>query len=90
MQAKTVAILESRLGKQLGELVEKRGGRPFHAPALAEIPDVDGAYIARLIEDLEARPAQFAIFQTGVGIGLEARPPKLGPLITALDAALSR
>lgn len=67
MQAKTVAILESRLGKQLGELVEKRGGRPFHAPALAEIPDVDGAYIARLVEDLEARPAQFAIFQTGVG-----------------------
>lgn len=67
MQTKTVAILESRLGKQLGELVVKHGGRPFYAPALAEIPDVDGGFIARLVEELEARPAQFAIFQTGVG-----------------------
>ena len=67
MQAKTVAILESRLGRQMGELVTKHGGRPVHAPALAEVPDVDSGYIARLVGELEARPAQFAIFQTGVG-----------------------
>jgi uroporphyrinogen-III synthase len=67
MQQKTVAILESRLGEQLAELVGKRGGRPFRAPALAEIPDVDPAYIGKLVRDLETRPAKAAIFQTGVG-----------------------
>ncbi|MBI2294584.1 MAG: uroporphyrinogen-III synthase [Betaproteobacteria bacterium] len=67
MRDKTIAILESRLGQELAELVGKHGGRPFHAPALAEIPDVDHAYIATLIRELEARPAMAAIFQTGVG-----------------------
>lgn len=67
MRAKTVAILESRLGRQLGELVAKHGGRPFLAPALAEVPDVDSGFIARLVEDLTARPAKLAVFQTGVG-----------------------
>ena len=67
MQGKRVAILESRLGRQLGDLVVKHGGQPFHAPALAEVPEVDRAFMARLIAELEARPAKFAIFQTGVG-----------------------
>jgi len=31
-----------------------------------------------------------ALKKFGVGIGLEASPPKLGPLMSALDAALSR
>ena len=37
------------------------------APALAEVPDVDGATIARLVGGLEARPPKAVIFQTGVG-----------------------
>jgi uroporphyrinogen-III synthase len=37
------------------------------APALAEVPDVEPAGIARLIAGLEARPPRVAIFQTGVG-----------------------
>jgi|SRR5262245_3383153 len=67
MRAKKVAILESRLGQQMVDLVVKRGGVPFHAPALAEVADVDHSYIARLVHDLHARPARMAIFQTGVG-----------------------
>jgi len=67
VKPKTVAILESRLGKQLAELVEKHGGRPMLAPALAEVPDVDDATIARLVGELESRPPKIAIFQTGVG-----------------------
>ena len=67
MRDKTVAILESRLGRQLGDLVAKRGGRPIHAPALAEIPEVDPAFITGLVSELESRPARLAIFQTGVG-----------------------
>jgi len=37
------------------------------APALAEVPDVDEAAIARLLVELEACPPAVAIFQTGVG-----------------------
>lgn len=67
MKPKTVAILESRLGRQLAELVGKHGGRPLLAPALAEVPDVDNATISRLVGDLESHPPKAAIFQTGVG-----------------------
>jgi uroporphyrinogen-III synthase len=37
------------------------------APALAEVPDVDGVTIARLVGELESHPPKVAIFQTGVG-----------------------
>ena len=67
MKGKRIAVLEARLGRQLAELVEGRGGVPFHAPALAEVPDLDAGAIAALVQSLEARPAKLAIFQTGVG-----------------------
>ena len=67
MKGQTVAILENRLGAQIVELVAKRGGKPLHAPALAELPDLDPVYIARLVAAWEAAPVRAAIFQTGVG-----------------------
>jgi uroporphyrinogen-III synthase len=67
MQQKQVAILESRMGAQLAGLVAGRGGVPFHAPALAELPDLDHQAIGALVLSLETRPAKLAIFQTGVG-----------------------
>jgi len=67
MRGKRVAVLESRLGRELSELVAGRGAEPFHAPALAELPDLDPQAIAALVSSLEARPAKLAIFQTGVG-----------------------
>ena len=67
MRDKTVAILESRLGRQFADLVAKHGGRPLLAPALAEVPDVDRDTIARLVADIESHPPKVAIFQTGVG-----------------------
>ncbi len=67
MRAKKVAILESRLGAQMAELVEGRGGLPFRAPALAELPDLDAPAIGALVRSLEAQPAKLFIFQTGVG-----------------------
>jgi uroporphyrinogen-III synthase len=67
VKLKTVAILESRLGRQLADLVAKHGGRPLLAPALAEVPDVDTATIARLVGGLESHPPKAAIFQTGIG-----------------------
>src|SRR5947207_10113560 len=67
MRDKRVAILESRLGQQMIDLVTKRGGVPIHAPALAEVPDVDSTFVARMIDDIRNRPAKLAVFQTGVG-----------------------
>ena len=67
MRDKTIAILESRLGRQFADLVAKHGGRPLLAPALAEVPDVDRDTIARLVADIESHPPKVAIFQTGVG-----------------------
>jgi uroporphyrinogen-III synthase len=67
VQARKVAILESRLGKELVELVAKRGGIPFHAPALSEVPDLDLKAISSLINSLVEKPAKLMIFQTGVG-----------------------
>lgn len=67
MRGKRIAILESRLGAQMVELIAKHGGVPMHAPALAESPDLDRDFIARLVAELEIQPAKVAIFQTGVG-----------------------
>ena len=67
MRGKRIAILEARLGEQLAELVAARGAVPVHAPALAEVPDLDAGAIAELVRSLEARPAALAVFQTGVG-----------------------
>lgn len=67
MRGKKVAILETRLGQQMGDLVARRGGAAVHAPALAEMPDLDAAYIGRLIADMQLRPPRAVIFQTGVG-----------------------
>lgn len=67
MKGRTVAILESRVGEHLADLIRKRGATVLHAPALAEVPDVDPQTIRALIQDLRARPVAVAIFQTGVG-----------------------
>ena len=67
MKDQKVGLLESRLGKQMAGLVERRGGIPFHAPTLAEVPDVEPDRIAALVRELKEHPARLMIFQTGVG-----------------------
>ena len=67
MKAKRIAILETRMGEQLAALVTQRGAVAFHAPALAELPDLDASAIERLVRSLEAAPPKLAVFQTGVG-----------------------
>jgi uroporphyrinogen-III synthase len=67
VKGKRIAVLEARLGKQLAELVTQRGGVPFHAPALAELPDLEPAKIAALVQSMEERPPKLLVFQTGVG-----------------------
>lgn len=67
MKSKVVAILETRTGEHLAELISRRGGVPMRAPALEEVPDVDAERLAAQIEGWVAHPLSVAIFQTGVG-----------------------
>ncbi len=91
MKGKTIAILESRVGKHLVELIRRRGGVPLHAPALDEVPDIDPEAIGRLIGDMRREPVRLAIFQTGVGTrALFATAESLGlinELLTLLAAS---
>ena len=67
MKSKVVAILETRTGEHLAELIARRGGVPMRAPALEEVPDVDSDRLADLLDGSAAHPFTMAIFQTGVG-----------------------
>jgi len=69
MQSKVVAILETRTGEHLAELVARRGATPLLAPALEEVPDIEPGTVAALLESWRAEPFKMAIFQTGVGTG---------------------
>jgi uroporphyrinogen-III synthase len=67
MKSKVVAILETRTGAHLGELIARRGGIPMLAPALEEVPDVDPQAVAALLAQWRVKPFKIVIFQTGVG-----------------------
>src|SRR5271170_2331177 len=67
MKSKVVAILETRTGAHLGELIARRGAIPMLAPALEEVPDVDPRAVVDLIEQWRTAPFEIVIFQTGVG-----------------------
>jgi uroporphyrinogen-III synthase len=67
MQSKVVAILETRTGEHLAELVARDGATPLLAPALEEVPDVEPGIVAALLESWRSNPFKMAIFQTGVG-----------------------
>jgi uroporphyrinogen-III synthase len=67
MKSKVVAILETRTGAHLAELVVRRGGVPMLAPALEEVPDTDPQAVLAMLERWRIDPFKICIFQTGVG-----------------------
>lgn len=67
MKPIVVAILESRTGAHLAELVRRRGWVPMLAPALEEVPDLDARALESLLERWRSNPFDMCIFQTGVG-----------------------
>src|SRR6201999_500074 len=67
MKSKVVAILETRTGAHLAELISRRGGLPLLAPALEEVPDIEPAAVRSLVERWHKTPFKICIFQTGVG-----------------------
>ena len=86
MRSQVVAILETRTGEHLGELVARRGAIPMLAPALEEVADVDPAAVTALLEQWRTHPFQMVIFQTGVGTrGLFQATDALGATVELLD-----
>jgi uroporphyrinogen-III synthase len=67
MKSRVVAILETRTGEHLAEMIARRGAVPMLAPALEEAPDVNPGRLVALLEGSVAHPFTMAIFQTGVG-----------------------
>ena len=67
MKGKVVAILETRAGAHLGELIARRGGIPLLAPALREAPDIEPQAVLSLLAKWRIDPYAVVIFQTGVG-----------------------
>jgi len=67
MESKVVAILETRTGAHLGELIARRGGVPLLAPALNEVPDIEPQKVVDLLRAWRDHPYRMVIFQTGVG-----------------------
>ena len=67
MKSKVVAILETRTGEHLAELIARRGAVPLLAPALEEVPDVEPQAVLGLLREWGTDPFKMAIFQTGVG-----------------------
>jgi len=67
MKSKVVAILETRVGAHLAEMIERRGGTAMLAPALEEVPDVDPRDVGTLLQEWRCEPFKMVIFQTGVG-----------------------
>ncbi len=67
MKSKVVAILETRTGAHLADLVARRGGVPLLAPALEEVPDMEPNALSSLLAGWRSDPFKVCIFQTGVG-----------------------
>jgi uroporphyrinogen-III synthase len=66
-QGLTVLTLESRRGTEISRLIETYGGKPFHAPAMREIPLASNLEALEFGEQLFAGKIDAVIFLTGVG-----------------------
>src|SRR5258708_39846006 len=67
MKSKVVAILETRTGAHLADLIARRGGVPMLAPALEEVPDIDPQAVSSLLAQWRIGPFKIFIFPTRVG-----------------------
>lgn len=65
-----VALLESRMARELARLVEKHGGQPRCVPAVRESATLSPEVAGRLIDDLESDRHEVVVFMTGVAVSL--------------------
>src|ERR1700686_3936623 len=65
-----VALLESRMSRELARLVEKHGGEPLCVSALGECRELAPETAERLTTGLAAGAYDIAIFMTEVAVSL--------------------
>lgn len=65
-----VALLESRMSRELARLVEKHGGDPMGTPAVKECPEFTPELANKLIDDLSGDRHEVVVFMTGVAVSL--------------------
>jgi uroporphyrinogen-III synthase len=65
-----IALLESRMSRELARLVEKHGGEPFGVPAVKECPEFTPELANKLIDDLLGDRHEVIVFMTGVAVSL--------------------
>jgi uroporphyrinogen-III synthase len=70
MEAPRVALLESRMSRELARLVEKHGGQPLCVPAVRESKELAPEAADRLFAALTAGEYDIAVFMTGVAVSL--------------------
>lgn len=84
-----VGLLESRLSKELAELVRRMGGTPVAAPSVREVPRE--AETAAFVDRLASGRFGVVIFQTGVGAAAllrdAERQGRLAGVLAGLGAA---
>ncbi len=63
----TVAVTAARRKEELGALLERRGARVVHAPAIRIVPLADDTELVAATREVLSRPVDLAIATTGVG-----------------------
>ncbi len=63
-----VALLESRMSRELARLVVKHGGEPISVPALKEENEESGEAVAQIISELAQGRYEVVVFMTGVTV----------------------
>jgi uroporphyrinogen-III synthase len=65
-----IALLESRMSRELARLVEKHGGQPVCVPAVRESFELSPELLSKWIDDLRGDRHEIVIFMTGVAVSL--------------------
>jgi uroporphyrinogen-III synthase len=85
----TVAVTAARRKEELGALLDRRGARVIHAPAIRIVPLADDAELVAATREVLARPIDLVVATTGVGFRgwLEAADAWDLPLVEHLRPA---
>ncbi|WP_233492481.1 uroporphyrinogen-III synthase [Blastococcus sp. TF02A-30] len=85
----TVAVTAARRKEELGALLDRRGARVVHAPAIRIVPLADDAELVAATRSVLERPVDLVIATTGVGFRgwLEAAEAWDLPLVEHLSSA---
>ncbi len=85
----TVAVTAARRGEELAALLDRRGARVVHAPAIRIVPLADDAELAAATEAVLSAPVDLVVATTGVGFRgwLETASARDLPLVEHLRTA---